>query len=177
MKKQILLVLGFIFVVGFCVLSCDKKKSDSVSPTYGSTGNPNPNNPTVTGNVTPTNPATRNTGMTIGGSGWSNLSCGTTNSISLKGSNGKSDVTLSFASIINTGTYAVGSTPGPSVCAMTLINPDDQPAGIVWYGRSGIVSVVSSTSGINASFSNVVCTQQNFNFPTVSATGFIGCIP
>lgn len=169
------MVTGFIFLVGFTILSCNKKKSTGITPTYGSTGNPNPNNPTVTGNTTPTNPATENTSMYIGGSGWSNPSCGTTNSIALKGYNGAIDVTFSFNAAITTGTYAVGAAAGPSVCAVTILNAPNQPSGITWFGRSGTVVVNTSTAGINASFTGLVCTQSTFNFPTVTASGFIGC--
>ena len=175
MKKQLILVTGVFVLISLCIASCGKKKSDGIAPTYGSTGNPNPSNPTVTGNVTPTNPATDNSAVYVGGNGWSNPTCGTTNSIALKAYNGTVDVTLAFSSAITSGTYAVGPSPAANVCALTILNPPNQPSGIVWYGRTGNIVVNTTSASINASFSGIVCTQANFNFPTVTANGFIGC--
>jgi len=175
MKKQILAFGLFIALSGITLLACQKKKSDGISPTYGTTGNPNPGNPTVTGNVTPTNPATDNSSIYIGGSGWNNPTCGTTNSIALKGYNGNIDVTLSFNTSIKSGTYSVGPNAANGVCALTIINAPNQPSGISWIGKTGMVTVNTTTNSINASFTGVVCTQASFNFPTVTASGFLGC--
>ncbi|MCC6371312.1 MAG: hypothetical protein IT236_09935 [Bacteroidia bacterium] len=179
MKRHIILFSTFMILAGISVLSCGKKKSSGISPTYSTTagGNPNPNVPTVTGNATPTNPATENTFIQVGGSGWSNPTCGTTNSLSLKGFNGSIDVTLSFASTIPVGsnTFAVGAAPGAGIVGLSILNAPNQPAGIVWYGKSGSVVVNATASNINANFNGVVCTQASFNFPSVTASGFLSC--
>ena len=158
------------------VIACEKKPNEGISPTYGATGNPNPGAQTTTGNTTPTNPATENTSIQVGESGWSNPSCSSTNSLMLLGYNGTTTVTLQFASAIKSGTYAISTTPqGTTSCAMTIVNAPNQPSGIVWHGKTGAVSVLTTTSSINAFFTNVVCTQLSFGFPTVSASGVLGC--
>jgi hypothetical protein len=58
---------------------------------------------------------------------------------------------------------------------MTIVNAPNQPAGLTWYAKQGIVAVTTSTSNITAQFANIVCTQQTFNFPTVNATGTLSC--
>ncbi len=177
MKKRsfLLSVLSLVLIAGF--LACEKKKSTGITPTYGATGNPNPGDQTVTGTTTYSNPATENSSLFVGGSGWTNPTCGSTNSVILKGFNGSIEVTLSFASSIRSGTYAIASSPsGTTACALTILNAPNQPAGIVWYGKSGSIAVTTSSSAINANFINsVVCAQQNFNFPTVSVSGGLGC--
>lgn len=183
MKKYVFTLSAGIVLVSMILLSCEKKKSsDAYTPTYkeeatGTAGNPNVNNVTVTGSVTTTNPATDNTSLFVGGSGWSNPTCGSTGSLTLKGLNGSVDVTINFASIpaLGTTTYIVSSSPGFNACAMTVVNAPNQPAGIAWYGKAGTVSVQTTTSSINASFSGVQCVQQSFNFPQVSVSGNIGC--
>ena len=167
----LLLVAGLISFA-----ACEKKKSDSITPTYGATGNPHPGAQTVTGTSTPSNPATENTSMVVGGSGWTNPTCGSTFSVTLKGFNGNTDVTLSFATAARTATYQIASAPsGTTSCAMTILNAPGQPNGIIWYGKTGSVAVTTTSASINAAFQNVVCTQQNFGFPTVNASGFLGC--
>lgn len=180
MKKQFIRLSGSLLLIGLVIFSCAKKKSDGITPTYGSTGNPYPNNPTVTGTSTLTNPATENTSMNVGGNGWSNPSCGSTNSLTLKGYNGTIDVTLAFTFStstvpIHSGTYAISSSGGLNTCQLTINNAPNQPAGTVWYGKSGTVVVNTSSTSISASFNGVVCTQASFNFPTVTANGFLGC--
>jgi hypothetical protein len=159
------------------LFACEKKKSDGVGPGFGSTGNPNPGDVTVTGSTTYSNPATQNTSIKIGGSGWTNPTCGSTSSLTLKGYNGDIEVTLTFAAAAKTGTYTVDLTPGANRCALTISNAPAQPGGIIWYGRSGIVSVNQTTASINAGFTNVVCTQQTFQFPVVTVDGqsVLGC--
>jgi hypothetical protein len=173
LKNTILTVLVVACVI---IFACEKKKSTGIAPTYGATGNPNPGAQTVTGSTTPSNPATENTSIQVGGPGWTNPTCGSTFSITLKGYNGATEVTLSFASTIKTGTYAIATTPqGNTSCAMTVVNAPGQPGGIVWYGKTGQVSVNTTTASMSASFNNIVCTQQSFGFPTVAASGFLGC--
>jgi hypothetical protein len=177
MKNKLLILSFFLVLSGALLFSCQKKKpSEGITPTYGTTGNPNPGYQTVTGTTTYTNPATENSSMYVGGIGWTNPTCGTTQSITLRAINDNIDVTLSFATSIKSGTYAVSTTPaGTSACALTIRNAPNQPAGIIWYGTSGAVIVNTTSTSINAQFSNVVCTQQNFSFPTVSASGVVGC--
>ncbi|HQQ94804.1 MAG TPA: hypothetical protein PLQ93_09630 [Bacteroidia bacterium] len=161
------------------ILACEKKSSSGIGPDYkqnsGTGGNPNQNNPTVTGSSTLTNPATQNSSMLVGGTGWSNPTCPSTNSLALKGDNGESQVTLTFSTAIITGTYNIGPVPGPSVCAMSVVNAPGQPAGIVWIAKTGMVSVNTSTSAINASFIGIQCTQPNFIYPVVSVSGTLSC--
>lgn len=181
MKKQFLIISGFAIISAVLVFSCAKKKDNgAITPTYkedatGTGGNPNVGNQTVTGTATLTNPATTNSSLLVGGNGWSNPTCISTNSITLKGVNGSIDVTLNFLFPPTTGTYAIASNPGPMACSMIVNNAPNQPSGIVWYGKTGQVVVNTTTTAINASFSGVVCTQQNFNFPTVGVSGNLGC--
>jgi hypothetical protein len=176
MKKTLALV-SFVCLSLVISFSCDKKKGDknAITPDYGATGNPNPNNQTVTGSSTYSNPATQNTSLLVGNFGWSNLTCSSTNSATLKGSSGNTNVTLNFAGVAQTGTYVVSTVPATGACAMTIVNAPDQPAGLVWVGRTGTVVVNTSTASINAFFTGVVCTQQTFNFPTVTASGTLSC--
>jgi hypothetical protein len=177
MRHSITFITTAIFVFAAFVISCEKKKqSEGISPTYGTTGNPNPGYQTVTGNTPQNNPATENTSLVAGEAGWQNPSCGSTQSLTLKGTSGFTDVTLSFATAVKTGTYAVAATPsGTTSCAMTVYNAPNQPTGLVWYGRSGKVVVTISPTSINAKIENVVCTQQTFSYPTVLVKGSVGC--
>lgn len=181
MKKYVFIISGLIAISSFIFLSCDKKNDNgAISPTYkedasGTAGNPNVNNVTVTGTSTITNPASQNSSLLVGGSGWSNPTCVSTTSLQLKGINGSIDVTLTFLTPPSTGTYAIAASPGISTCAMVVNNAPNQPSGIVWYGKSGYVTVNTTSTSINASFSGVQCVQQNFNFPAVSVSGNIGC--
>jgi hypothetical protein len=176
MNKPIFALALLVLSVTVALTGCEKKStSDAISPTFGSTGNPNPNNPTVTGNAPASNPATENTAISVGGSGWSNPTCGTTYSIMLKGVMDETDVTLNFGSIIKSGPYVIGATTGSAQCTMVIVNAPNQPKGIVWYGKSGSVTVNTTSTSISATFKNVVCTQQSFNFPTVVASGTLSC--
>ena len=178
MKKQVTVFAGLALILVFLALSCAKKKSTGIAPGYkaenGTGGNPNANNPTVTGSTQSNNLATQNSNLVVGGSGWSNPTCGSTNSLTLKGINGNINVTITFASIPTTNTFVVGTT-GPNGCNVTVNEAPNQPAGIVWIGKSGQVVVNVSASSINATLSNVQCVQQTFNYPVVSVSGVIGC--
>lgn len=182
--KKYFIVASFCLAIGSVVLiSCEKKKaSDAITPTYkeeatGTAGNPNPNNVTVTGTSTITNPASENSSLYVGGPGWSNPTCVSTGSATLKGINVDIQVTLNFQSppALGTTTYNIAGNVGPNLCTMQVVNAPNQPAGIVWYGKTGMVSVQTTTSSINASFSGVQCVQATFNFPAVSVSGNIGC--
>lgn len=160
------------------VSSCkDKNSSDAIKPDYSATGNPYPNNQTVTGTTTYTSPATVNTTFTVGATepGWSNPSCTSTQSVALRATKENIDVILTFGGIITNTTYAVSSVLGAGLCVLTVYNAPEQPTGIIWYGRGGTVSVVTTSNSINATLNNVVCTQKEFNFPQVSVKGGIGC--
>jgi hypothetical protein len=174
--KKLLLLIAPLAVILTVTTSCEKKGDENaIKPTYGATGNPNPNNQTVTGSTTYSNPATQNTSILVGTTGWSNLTCASTNSATLKGTTGNTEVTLNFAGAATSNTYAISTVPAAGACAMTIVNAPNQPAGLVWYGKSGSVVVSIVNNNINAVFSNVVCTQQTFNFPTVNATGTLSC--
>lgn len=181
MKKYLFLGSTLLTICSLVFLSCEKKNnSNAITPTYkeeanGTGGNPNANNPTVTGTSTITNPASQNSSLFVGGSGWSNPTCVSTGSTTLRAINGNIDVTLNFLTPPVTGTYNIAGSPGQGSCSMIVQNAPNQPAGIVWYGKTGVVSVQSSTSSINASFSGIQCVQQTFNFPAVSVSGNIGC--
>jgi hypothetical protein len=174
-------ILAFTLILFF--VACTKKNSDAnaITPTYredatGTGGNPNKNEVTVTtGTSTNTNPASANSSIQTGGLGWSNPSCISTTSLSLKAQNGGADVTVSFATPPTVGTYQVSQNVGAGYCTVVVNNAPNQPAGIVWYGKTGSLSVSTTSTGINATLNSVVCVQQNFNFPTVTVNGNIGC--
>jgi hypothetical protein len=176
MNRNSLLACSFLVVV-LLFSACEKKgDKNAITPDYSATGNPNPNNQTVTGASSYSNPATQNTSILVGTSGWGYFTCATTNSTTLKGfiSDGP-EVTLSFAGPATTQTYAIASVASSNACAMTILNPPNQPAGIMWYGKVGSVVVSTSSTGVTATFVNVVCTQQSFGFPTVNASGTLSC--
>jgi hypothetical protein len=177
MTNKFFSIFFSVLVITIVVMACTKKKSTEgiISPGYGTTGNPNPGLQTVTGTTTYTNPATENSSIYVGGTGWSNPTCGSTNSMTLKATSGDIDVTLSFAKVITTGTYNISPTLSQNVCSIKVVNPPGQPAGTSWIGTGGYVSVTTTSSSINAILYNVVCTQASFSFPSVSVTGAIGC--
>ncbi len=176
MRKPYSLVITTLLSAAAVFIACEKKRSEGIAPTYGTTGNPNPGHQTVTGTTTATNPATANTSLRVEGIGWTNPTCPSTNSVMLKGANGTTEVILSFATSIRSNTYAIAAIPqGTTSCAMTVLNAPGQPAGTVWYGQTGQVVVNTTTASINASFSNVICAQKTFNFPMVTVTGALSC--
>jgi hypothetical protein len=175
MKKQFSCIAGIV-VLCVILLSCkDKNDKNAITPDYGATGNPYPNNQTVTGSTTYTNPATKNSSINVGDIGWSNPSCISTSSLALRATKGSTDVMLTFASAITSGTYAIATNASQSSCVLTLLNAPDQPAGLYWYGKSGSVVVTTTSTSINASLVSVICTQKDFNFPQVSLTGGLAC--
>lgn len=184
MKKSFFILTGAIAIASVVLFACKKKKDETIHPTYkeeatGTASNPQPNNVTVTGTQTVANPATENSSINAGGGGWSNPSCITTNSLYLKGLNGDTEVTITFAQppVVGQSTYNVASTPGLNACALTVLNAPNQPSGIMWYGRSGVITVNSSTSAVSAAITGtgVMCVQSTFNFPQVYVSGVIGC--
>lgn len=179
MKKPFALIAGLAVILSISISCKDKNSKNAITPDYGATGNPYPNNQTVTGSTTYTSPATQNTPLIVGDIGWSNPSCVSSASLILRATKGNTEVLLTFASPPPTGTvstYAIGGTPGTGVCAVTVLNATDQPAGVVWYGKSGTVSVSTTSTSINATLgSGIVCTQKDFNFPHVVVSGVLGC--
>src|SRR4051812_3422588 len=122
--KKLFALVPLLILVG---LSCNKKgDSNAIKPGYGATGNPNPGQQTVTGATTYSNPATDNTSILVGTSGWSNLTCSSTNSATLKGNFGSTEVILSFSEAAKTGTYAISTVPGAGACAMSISNAPNQ---------------------------------------------------
>src|SRR4051812_14133331 len=132
--KKTFAVLTAAFLFAAMISSCEKKgDKNAITPDYGATGNPNPNNQTVTGANTYSNPATQNTSIKIGELGWSNLTCASTNSATLRGTSGNIDVSLSFAGAATSGTYNISTVPSAgNSCALTIVNAPNQPAGLVW---------------------------------------------
>ncbi|MFN8231298.1 MAG: hypothetical protein U0V03_10290 [Bacteroidia bacterium] len=184
MKKNLYISFLTVVLLSVIIIACTKKKDNgAITPTYkeaagGTAGNPNVGNQTVTGTNTVTNPATSNSQLIAGGSGWLNSACVTSSSLSVKGTNGTSNVTITFGTILPSGstTLQVASTPiGNSACSVVVDNAPNQPSGITWYGKSGTVIVQTNSTGINAQCIGVQCAQQNFNFPTVSVSGSVSC--
>lgn len=176
MKNQLAFIgLAIILTIAF---SCkDKNNKSAISPDYSATGNPYPNNQTVTGSTTYTSPATKSSSFLVGDIGWSNPSCLSTASLSLRGVKDNVDVVLTFASPISAGTktYQISTQPSANACALTVNNAPEQPAGVFWYGKTGTVVVSTTSTSINANLIGVVCTQKEFNFPQVIVTGALGC--
>ncbi len=166
-KLGYIIILSPLLMLFFCF--CTKKKS--------STNTSNNNNSTTNGTPTQTiNPCTQNSTLVIGGSGWSNITCASTSSLSLKSINGLTDITVTFASPPTSGTYyQVYPSVGVGGCTIILNNAPSQPAGVIWYGIVGSVSVTTSATGIIATFVNVQCEQYDFIFPRVTLNGFLEC--
>jgi hypothetical protein len=186
MKKLSYPFLLLLVVSLFCF--CDKKLIDPAPETSGSNSSAaisktsstysySTNSATLSGppNSYFTNPATQNSSLLVGGAAWSYLGCAATSSVTLKAINGNINVTIDFLFPPSTGTYAIASSPGPASCMLKVLNAPNQPAGITWYAQSGQVVVNTTSTSISASFSVIPCTQQNFNFPIVSASGNISC--
>lgn len=182
MKKILIIPCVALIASAILLLSCEKKKDSGIGPGFkeetGTGGNPNPNAPTVTGTSTNNaNPATQSSYVQVSGPGWTNPNCATTGSATLKGINGIIEVTLNFLTppSLGTYTYPISAAPSGSTCAMMVQNAPNQPAGTIWYAKSGVVAVNSTTASISAAFTNIQCTQQDFNFPTVTMTGSLTC--
>jgi len=182
MKKKLFILSGVLAMTVLLTFACKKKKDETIAPQYkadtGTGGNPDPNNITTTGTTTFAPVPTENSSFYVGGAGWSNPSCITTNSLYLKANNGATEVTVTFAfpPSVGTTTYQVASNVGAQTCVFTVLNAPGQPADIMWYGRSGAIQVVSTGTTVNASIiGSIRCEQSNFKFPAVTATGVLGC--
>lgn len=185
MKKLFIPALLITGICTFVAISCKEKNNNNITPTYknqstGTGANPNINVVTVTGTQTLTNPATENTALYVGGSnpGWSYDGCATSPNV-LTGNNGSTQIQILFGGgPVTTQAYALTSgIPTAGQARMTVNNAPGQPEGIVWYSKSGMVNVTTSTlTGTQASFTNIQCLQYSFLFPVVSTTGTLTCI-
>ena len=182
MKKkvsiQILsLLVVFILSLTFCQKkeetppSANQSSTTSITPTYVTTSTL-----ATTTSTNSTNTATQNSALPVGGVGWSYNSC-SASSNTLSGFNGSTQVHILFggASIIS-GSYAFTSgVPTAGQARMTIVDAPGQPTGILWYSKTGSVSVITGTAGTTASFSNIQCTQSSYNFPVVTVSGSLTC--
>jgi len=182
MKKYFIAATGLALTLTLVFVACAKKKdNNAITPTYkedanGTGGNPTKNDVTVTTGTTGiTNPASANSGINTGSTGFTFPTCSSTNSLSLKAINGNINVTVNFSSPPISGTYLVGSNVGTGLCTVVVVDAPNQPAGVVWYGKTGTVSVSTSTNGISALLNSVQCIQQSFNFPQVTVSGNMSC--
>ena len=173
--KNYVAFFGLVIILSVTFSCKDKNSKSAIAPDYSTTGNPYPNNQTVTGSTTFTSPATKNTSFIVGDIGWSNPSCISTSSTALRATKDNIDVILTFASAVTNGTYAISAVTGSSSCVLTAYNVPDQPAGVYWYGKSGSVIITTNATSISAKLEGVVCTQKEFNFPQVLISGAIGC--
>lgn len=185
MKKFFIPALLVTGLSVFIAVSCQEKNNNNITPTYknqstGTGANPNINVVTVTGTQTVTNMATQNSALYVGGSnpGWSYDGCATSPN-TLTGHNGNTQIQILFGGgAVSSMNYAlVSGIPTAGQARMTITNAPGQPDGIVWYSKSGMVSVTTSTlTGTQASFTNIQCLQYSFLFPVVSTTGTLTCI-
>ncbi len=182
MKKYFIAVAGLALTLTLVFVACTKKKDNgAVTPTYkedanGSGGNPIKNDVTVTGQTnTVTNQASQNSSINTSVGGFAFSNCASTNSLSLKAINGAVNVTINFASPPTSGTYQVSSSVGGNLCTVVVNNAPNQPSGVVWYGKTGSVSITTSSTNISAVLNSVQCVQSNFQFPQVTVTGNMSC--
>ncbi len=188
-------MLAVILATACIIVSCDKDPNDPDSiqgtnkeQSTGTAANPNIGVVTVTGTSTLTNPATQNSALQVSGAGWSYDGCTNTSSLtgspSLTGHNGSTSVNLTFGTAppMGTSTWTLTSgNPGAGQARMTVNNAPSQPDGIVWYSKSGMVTVLTQTTSITpytstqATFSNIQCLQYTFLFPVVTVSGALIC--
>lgn len=181
MRKLSIIIPQIVIVFSLAFFACHKKKDQGNGPGFkdenGTGGNPFVNQ-TTTSSPTSTNPAIQNSSLLVGGVGWTNPSCASTQSLVLKGLNGTVEVTLTFLNIPVTGNYSIAPQPSANqACSMSVVNAPNQPAGVTWYAKSGVVSVVYNTSSnsISASFAGIPCFQDAYTFPQVTVSGNLGC--
>jgi len=180
MKKIIYISLPVVLCVSFACK--DKTNGNAITPTYkensnGTGANPNIGNVTVTGKTEMSDPATENSSLQVGGSGWSYEACvngGKTLIANLDGTTTK--VQLNFSSVPLSGTYtAVMGTPGALQCQMIVKDAPGQPRDIFWYSKTGSVIVTNSGGTISVSYCNVQCLQLNYLFPVLTVCGYQVC--
>ncbi|MGZ3883533.1 MAG: hypothetical protein ACXVPQ_03140 [Bacteroidia bacterium] len=189
--KKILYPSLFALVIacGVTVSSCDKSANNinSIQGTNkeqstGTAANPNIGVVTVTGRSNLGNPATQNSQLQVGGAGWTYDACTnsspTNGSSSLTAHNGSTTVKLIFGSPVPLGTspwVLTNTSPLAGQAQLIITNAPGQPDGIVWYSKSGSVTVNVTSSQTSATFSNIQCLQDNFLFPVVSTSGALIC--
>jgi hypothetical protein len=185
MKKFLLPALLISGLSMLIVVSCTQKNNDNITPTYknqstGTGANPNINVVTVTGTQTVTNLATQNSAIQVGGSvpGWSFNGCATSpNSLTANNNGCQIQIVFGGGTICSNCTYALtAGIPTAGQARMVVTQAPGQPSDVVWYSKSGMVTVTSTTAGTTASFSNIPCLQQNFLFPVVTVSGNLTCI-
>ncbi len=183
MKKVLLSSFVVLGLTALIIVSCKDKNNNNITPTYknqsGGTGaNPNINVVTVTGTTQVTHPATENSSLIVGGSGWVYDGCSINNNV-LTAYNGATQVQIVFGGgPVTNSTYAFTSgIPTSGQARMTVANAPGQPDGIVWYSKSGSCAVTTSTVNTTAVFTSVTCVQLNYLFPVVGCSGQLVCAP
>lgn len=189
MKKIILSTLSIIALGSIIFVSCAKKTDDNaITPGYSADGkgtgaNPNTTNVTTTGTIATTSAANQNSSMTGIGQGgvWTSINCSSPAPLCLSSNNSSlgTTITICFATAPVAGTYQLVSTAaanGPGKAFMTINNPTGQPTGTTWYSSGGTVTVTISGTSITASFNNITCFQAGSIFPSVAASGQVGCL-
>ncbi len=184
MKKYKLITLLAVLVSSLAFYMCNKDKDNSIAPGYrdekGGGGNPDPNTVIAGGTSTVTNPATSNSTLNVSGTGWSFASCASGGGTVLKAVNGSTTVQINFFTPPSNGNYNLqtGAPSSSSQAQMIIYNATSQPAGVTWYSASGLLSVSTNTATgqVTGTFNNVPCTQTQFPFPVVTASGALTCI-
>ncbi len=190
MKKIILSICSIVAIGGIVFMSCTKKNDDTaITPGYAKDGigtgaNPNTTIVTTTGTVATTSTANQNSSFSgIGTVGtWASINCATSpppSIIQISNSSLGSNVAIHFSGPVAAGTYALvsstSSIPVGSAC-LVISNPPQQPGGTTWYSASGSVTVTNSGNAYTATFSSIACFQSGSTFPTVTASGQVGCL-
>lgn len=190
MKKIFLSLFSVVLVGTLIVVSCKKKNDDTaITPGYkndglGTGANPNTTIVTTTGTVATTSTANQNSTFSgIGTTGtWSSINCSTSPApsvIQISNSSLGSNVAIYFNGPVTAGTYALVSSntsiPAGSAC-LVISNPPSQPSGTTWYSASGSITVTNSGNAYTATFNSIACYQQSSTFPTVTASGQVGCL-
>ncbi len=181
--KKIFTSVSIVIALGLIIASCTIKNNDNITPTYrnqstGTGANPNIHAVTVTGTQTVTNMATANTALYIGSSipGW-NYNTFASNPTKFVASNtGGTSIEIRFSGPITAGIYAFTSgTPNAGQAQMVVYAAPGQPSDIVWYSKSGSVTVSGISPNFTATFSNIDCLQWSYLFPVVTVTGNMTC--
>lgn len=163
--KYSLIIVNFILTLYFtsCVKKNNTSQSKSQSVHYLQ--------PSIL------NPASQNSTITIGGTGWIYSGC-TTNSNTLTAYNGNTAAQLVLGGgVPSNGNYSlIAGIPLSGQARLIITSAPNQPNGVSWYSQSGLVSVTTGTTGIVATFSNVPCSQASFTFPIVTASGTLTCL-
>ncbi|MGZ3883532.1 MAG: hypothetical protein ACXVPQ_03145 [Bacteroidia bacterium] len=186
-------LLALALACGVIIVSCDKDPNNANSiqgtnkeQSTGTAANPNIGVVTVTGTSTLTNPATQNSALQVSGAGWSYDACTNTSTMtgssSLTGHNGSTNVNITFGGPPpigpSTWTLTAGN-PGGGQARMMVTNAPSQPDGIIWYSKSGMLTVntVTASTGnqTTATFNNIQCLQYTFLFPVVTVSGALIC--